>query len=181
MGTVIAVDASDIAAAVVQAVAPGLRESQATAYLLTVVDPGEAHTQRHADGPAAYLSETMPADLSGGRLPGASARGPVLQPVAENRSQALASLERDRRRHLEQLAGAYLSGVAHEVRVEVSADVATTIAAFADEIGADPIAIGTHGRSGLSRALLGSVAEAVIRTSNVPVLVVREGMQRAAA
>ena len=45
---------------------------------------------------------------------------------------------------------------------------------------ADTIAIGTHGRSGLSRALLGSVAEALIRTSSVPVLVVRDGMRVAA-
>jgi nucleotide-binding universal stress UspA family protein len=38
---------------------------------------------------------------------------------------------------------------------------------------ADLIVIGTHGRHGLSRAILGSVAEQVIRTSPVPVLAVR--------
>jgi nucleotide-binding universal stress UspA family protein len=37
---------------------------------------------------------------------------------------------------------------------------------------ADLIIIGTHGRRGLSRALLGSVAENVIRTTSVPVLVI---------
>jgi nucleotide-binding universal stress UspA family protein len=40
-------------------------------------------------------------------------------------------------------------------------------------IGADLIVIGSHGRGGLSRALLGSVAEAVLRRSRVPVLVIR--------
>jgi nucleotide-binding universal stress UspA family protein len=37
--------------------------------------------------------------------------------------------------------------------------------------GADIIAIETHGRSGLSRFLLGSIADKVIRGSSVPVLV----------
>jgi len=38
---------------------------------------------------------------------------------------------------------------------------------------ADLIVIGTHGRSGLSRLLLGSVAEGVVRATLVPVLLVR--------
>ena len=42
----------------------------------------------------------------------------------------------------------------------------------AGEIKADLIVIGTHGRRGLARALLGSVAENVIRTSTVPVMVI---------
>ncbi len=40
----------------------------------------------------------------------------------------------------------------------------------ADEMDADLIVIGTHGRHGLARALLGSVAEHVVRTSHRPVL-----------
>jgi nucleotide-binding universal stress UspA family protein len=42
----------------------------------------------------------------------------------------------------------------------------------AKEIDANLIVIGTHGRRGLARALLGSVAENVIRTSTIPVLVI---------
>ena len=42
------------------------------------------------------------------------------------------------------------------------------------------IVIGTHGRRGLRRALLGSDAEAVVRTATVPVLLVREGGAAAA-
>ena len=38
---------------------------------------------------------------------------------------------------------------------------------------ADLIVIGTHGRSGLTRLLLGSVAEGVVREASVPVLLVR--------
>jgi len=38
---------------------------------------------------------------------------------------------------------------------------------------ADLIVIGTHGRRGLEHALLGSVAEGVVRTTTVPVLLIR--------
>ncbi len=41
-----------------------------------------------------------------------------------------------------------------------------------DEIGADLIIVGTHGRSGLSHVVLGSVAEHVVRIAPVPVLTV---------
>jgi len=40
------------------------------------------------------------------------------------------------------------------------------------ETGADLVVMGTHGRSGLNRYLVGSVAERVLRTSSVPVLAV---------
>lgn len=43
----------------------------------------------------------------------------------------------------------------------------------ADEVDADIIVIGTHSRRGLARALLGSVAENVIRTSHRPVLTIQ--------
>lgn len=47
------------------------------------------------------------------------------------------------------------------------------ILAAASEVGADLVVIGTHGRRGLAHALLGSVAERVVRMSPVPVLTVR--------
>ena len=40
--------------------------------------------------------------------------------------------------------------------------------------GADLIVMGTHGRTGLSHALLGSVAERVVRTAPCPVMTVRD-------
>ena len=39
--------------------------------------------------------------------------------------------------------------------------------------GFDVVVIGTHGRTGLSRVVLGSIAERVVRTAEVPVLVTR--------
>jgi nucleotide-binding universal stress UspA family protein len=47
------------------------------------------------------------------------------------------------------------------------------IVASANEISADLIAIGTHGRTGLGRLLLGSVAESVLRQSSTPVCAIR--------
>ncbi|MFT3774483.1 MAG: universal stress protein [Minicystis sp.] len=44
----------------------------------------------------------------------------------------------------------------------------------AEELGADLIVVGTHGRGAIGRALLGSVALDVLRTAKVPVLSVHE-------
>lgn len=46
------------------------------------------------------------------------------------------------------------------------------VLASAKEAGANLIVMGTHGRRGLPRALIGSVAEKVVRTAPVPVLIV---------
>jgi nucleotide-binding universal stress UspA family protein len=56
---------------------------------------------------------------------------------------------------------------------------AEEILAAAKAAGADLIAMATHGRSGLGRALFGSVAEAVLRASPVPVLLIRTTTQGA--
>jgi len=50
---------------------------------------------------------------------------------------------------------------------------ADEIVAYADETDCDIVVMGTHGRSGVDRLLLGSVAETVVRSSTVPVLTVR--------
>ena len=51
--------------------------------------------------------------------------------------------------------------------------IATVIVEEARRWPADLIVIGTHGRSGFSRILFGSVAEGVVHTADVPVLLVR--------
>ncbi len=50
---------------------------------------------------------------------------------------------------------------------------ARTIVSYAEETGVDHIVMGSHGRTGASRILLGSVAENVTRRSSVPVTIVR--------
>ena len=52
--------------------------------------------------------------------------------------------------------------------------VSDVILAEANKCGADVIVMGTHGRKGMNRLLLGSDAERVLRDAPVPVLLVRE-------
>ncbi|MFO0612480.1 MAG: universal stress protein [Polyangiaceae bacterium] len=64
-------------------------------------------------------------------------------------------------------------GITIRPMVKVGATV-QQIGEAAEEVGADLICMGTHRRSGLRRALLGSTAELLVRKSNVPVLTVKE-------
>lgn len=67
------------------------------------------------------------------------------------------------------------AGVTPESRLVEAGNqrVANVINAEAANWGADLVVIGTHGRSGFSHLLFGSVAEGVVRGSLVPVLLVR--------
>jgi nucleotide-binding universal stress UspA family protein len=75
----------------------------------------------------------------------------------------------------------YLASVAADLRgrgVRVTTDArhgdpVTELVAAARESGADLIAMTTHGRSGFGRLLFGSVAEAVLRQAEIPVLMMR--------
>jgi nucleotide-binding universal stress UspA family protein len=57
-----------------------------------------------------------------------------------------------------------------QLRVGAVADV---ILGVAEELQVDVIAMSTHGRTGPARWLLGSIAERVVHSSNVPVLLIR--------
>ena len=67
-------------------------------------------------------------------------------------------------------AGSPVLRVIAHLRVEAPAQ---EIAQIASDLEADLVVVGTHGRRGLSRLLLGSVAEAVVRLAPCPVFVVR--------
>ena len=58
--------------------------------------------------------------------------------------------------------------------VRVASDPAHEVVEYAKDVRADLIVLGTHGRTGVSRFLMGSVAEHVVRTAPCPVLVVRQ-------
>jgi nucleotide-binding universal stress UspA family protein len=70
------------------------------------------------------------------------------------------------------LGGLPLDGVDWEKHTR-EGRAAPTIAEVASETGADLAAVGTHGRTGLAHALLGSVAEAALRLTPCSVLTVR--------
>ena len=84
-------------------------------------------------------------------------------------------LERAAEKRLaEFVAGLAQPGIGVELVTRVG-NPAVEITKCAGERRADPIVIGTHGRSGVAHALLGSVAEKVIRTAPCPVVTVRSG------
>jgi nucleotide-binding universal stress UspA family protein len=90
---------------------------------------------------------------------------PLLEAEEAEREEAQSYLQRTARR----LAAQGLS-----VTVESpEADAATVMVGRAREIGADLIAMTTHGRGGLGRLVFGSVADAVLRSAPCPVLLVR--------
>ncbi|MDQ3030986.1 MAG: universal stress protein [Myxococcota bacterium] len=80
-----------------------------------------------------------------------------------------ARLSTDARDALFRLAGDL--GVDAAVHV-VSGTAAREIVTLAEALGVGMIVMGTHGRTGLAHLLLGSVAERVMRTAHLPVLVV---------
>jgi universal stress protein A len=81
--------------------------------------------------------------------------------------------EHDARARLQQIAGEHLEGKVKYKLVARSGDPARVVIAAVAEFDADSIVMATHGRSGMSHLLLGSVAERVIREAPCPVLTVR--------
>jgi nucleotide-binding universal stress UspA family protein len=56
----------------------------------------------------------------------------------------------------------------------VTGEPATAITRIAQEEGVEMIVMGTHGRTGLMRLLMGSVSEAVVRSATCPVLTYKQ-------
>lgn len=69
--------------------------------------------------------------------------------------------------------------ISYEHRL-VTGDPAAAIARLADEEAVDLIVMGTHGRTGLTRLLMGSVAEAVVRRAKCPVLTYKQASDQPA-
>jgi len=84
-------------------------------------------------------------------------------------------LEPDNAAMLQMLAAVVPSDplVAYEHRL-VTGDPAEQIVELADQEHCDLIVLGTHGRTGFQRLLMGSVAEAVVRRANCPVLTFKQ-------
>jgi nucleotide-binding universal stress UspA family protein len=68
---------------------------------------------------------------------------------------------------------AHAAGATNVQSRQLQGSVASEIAEFARSEGFNLIVMGTHGRRGLSRALMGSVAETVLRRAPCPVLAVK--------
>ena len=80
-------------------------------------------------------------------------------------------VKQDWQKALDGLADEFGRDLCQQAVVVEAVDVPRAIVEFAQREQADYLAMATHGRSGLRRLLLGSVAEQVIRASHVPVVV----------
>lgn len=111
--------------------------------------------------PAAREAETLARELA--RQAGATLHLVHVLPLASSPGEAAQRLAT-----IEAAFGAGLQGVT----ALLFGSAARAIVAYARAQGADLIVVGTHGRTGVSRMLMGSVAEAVARLAPCPVLTV---------
>ncbi|MGH2608622.1 MAG: universal stress protein [Tepidiformaceae bacterium] len=166
MKALIALDGSLHAPRTLEAVGGWASTWNVDVHLLTVLKPGEA---RDTVAPHDFTHSLTPVATPSGVIIGVDE--PPLT-FAENRTQAFSRIETETSERLLDLMRKYLPLATGLPVVRVADNVAETILKVAAEFGVDLIVVGTHGRSGLSHVLLGSVAETVIREASMPVLVV---------
>ena len=107
------------------------------------------------------------------------AGAPVGVSVAGSEIAVQAALEADKRNAAR--AKRYLSGKVRAIRSRhiqssyrvLIGDIAHSVIEFSEKQSIDLVVMTTHGKSGLRRAVMGSVADVVIRESGRPVLVIR--------
>lgn len=102
------------------------------------------------------------------------APSPYLPHVIEETQRALETESQEAASYLAQVERRLrTSGLHVETEVLVGTQPPSAILTAAEEFGANLIAIGTHGRGGLAKLMLGSVADKVVRAASAPVLVIR--------
>lgn len=164
-------DGSALAERGVAAIAPLAKEWGAEVQVLQVLHPERVHE-------TVSSTEHEPEAIGSFSERARSRGAPVMPPsrVVVYRGQALEAAREEATELLGAMARKHLEGVAWSAHVEYSDDPAKAIIAFAAANGAGLIAVSSHGRSGLSQALVGSTTAALIRHAPVPVVVVGTGV-----
>lgn len=155
-------DGSKAAAAALDHAVDHARQYDATLHLLFVAQDDfgpsglihEEHEDVDVSGMVGEHDETQST--------GMTSEEPVSQAVIAEHGEAVVSQVADTVGDDVTVETAVLSGTPYE-----------RILDYADDTGADMVVMGTHGRTGMDRYLLGSVTEKVVRTADVPVLTVR--------
>ena len=106
-------------------------------------------------------------------LMGAEAYGSIAGDVAVLLRTAGEQILQDARTQVKAAGVAVDTALFEGLGSRISDRVVQEIAAW----GADLVVVGTHGRRGVGRMMLGSDAEQILRTARVPVLLVRNGEQ----
>lgn len=130
-------------------------------------DPADAALEfaleEYPDADITVLSVIDPTDVGYGSIEAAPSTFDHLQESAEERTeQVLDEAKARAEEHGMEVTGETVIGMPSRAIVE-----------WAENNDIDGIVIGSHGRRGVTRVLLGSVAESVVRRSPVPVTVVR--------
>jgi nucleotide-binding universal stress UspA family protein len=130
-------------------------------------DPADAALEfaleEYPDADITVLSVIDPTDVGYGSIEAAPSTFEHLQESAEERTeQVLDEAKARAEEHGTEVTGETVIGMPSRAIVE-----------WAENNDIDGIVIGSHGRRGVTRVLLGSVAESVVRRSPVPVTVVR--------
>lgn len=164
MKVLVPLDGSDISLSIIPAVRQLLEVAPGTeVHLLTVLDPRRAHGSTEQP-----IDEATPAVLT--------TRGPTLSSplprVVESHGEAMERLHTEALDNLRATSREHFAGATVVEHAAWSSRPAEAICEQARELDVDLVAMATHGRSGLSHALTGSVAEGVIRGVSRPVLVV---------
>jgi nucleotide-binding universal stress UspA family protein len=166
MRVLVPIDKSNVGESALQAISSWVQDSGATVTLFRVVHPRDV---RETARPARFSHSLTPVGVIAGH--DVHVADPYTQ-LAENRSQMFTRLREEQSQELRALVDRYFPSGEHSTVVHVSEDIPSAIVLTAKEVNADVIAMGTHGRGAVGKALLGSVAEHVIRESTIPVLLV---------
>ena len=141
-------------------------------HVLLAVDPSDQSREaldyvasRHAEDTVTAVHVIEPAELTSYSTPQAGGPGALPDIQEQQRETAEQLLENIREQ-------AESHGLDIETAIETG-KVEQQLVDYAEDHDIDQIVIGSHGRTGASRVLLGSVAEKVARRSPVPVTIVR--------
>lgn len=170
MRILVPLDGSKISEAVLEPVRNLARAAGATVELLRVVPADEVKATAKSEA----WRETVPAGTTTGTRVNVPMLGDMVGSPVENREQAFERVEAEVKEYLADQV-ARLDGISTTTTVLYENHPAAAIIAYARANMPDMIAMATHGRTGLSHMIAGSVTEEVIRSGTVPVLAVRPG------
>ena len=100
-------------------------------------------------------------------LPVVLSSAPAVNPLPITESEAQRELHKIARKHLP-------GNIHYEIYTKIRTDPASAILSTIEKLGIDSVVMSTHGRKGIGRLILGSVAERVVREAPCPVVTVRE-------
>jgi nucleotide-binding universal stress UspA family protein len=179
MRVLVALDTSEVGERAAIAMAAWSRSVPIEVHLFSVIHPGDLDASRESTSRAEFPTPegTEPrsvaiAQTGGGSGVVVSVPGDPLPATVEYRGQALESAKSEREDYLRGVIARHLRGMDPAVRVEFSDKTAEAIVETAKTLRVDAIAMATHGTGGIRHALMGSVAEQVMRQSPVPVVLV---------